>query len=182
MPTVLFRGAKLKHFHGVIHEGVRLCRAKFEADYTDKLREDVGLDWKALPDTSDKMNLRGSLLGCENFIMTAGGGLSHEINVAAVSAQKFEAVRVKQKDKEATVDVIRFEILCNDSTCVQLIDAYAMEAGEVAGTLKLKYSESKGKGKKGNTDQMSLVPPAEEGVTDEDVKEPKKRRTKASVQ
>lgn len=141
MPTATFRGASVKHYHGVPKEGIRLCRMKVQVDYSDAARSQIKRqDWQPLPPSSKSMKLDCQLAGGESFSMSPNGMPNNAVEHTFVSAQKFEVVRVKTPTG-GTEDVLRFEVLMNTPECVSIVDHYVSTVGEALGVLKLKYSE-----------------------------------------
>lgn len=182
MPTATFRGAYLKGFKVLPNEGGRICRANFEADYTEKLIVDMdAFDWRALPEGSTFMKLKGQLIGGETMTLTPNGSLKNqEITIACCSAQKFQVVQVTVPKREATNDVVRFEVLFNSKDCVAVLDAFMATCGTASGIMKIKYTAQEvidndiEDGDEDEVNQRSLV----------DIEEPKangKSRARAEI-
>lgn len=170
MAKVLFRGASVTAAHAIPKEGARVLRVKVQADYTDALREELSeLEWAELPETSPSMALLGGLLGMDTVTLAPPSkGPAFTIN--AISAQKFEAVRIREEGKDSTTVVIRFEILCTCPQAGAIIDSWLCTYGDAKSALTALYNSVKKPDGEETTDDRQQPLIAEEP--------PKGRRTK----
>ncbi len=137
------RGAAVGHCVIQSDESGVFLRMNMRADYSDTLRESMG--WDPLGAHSRSMDLEGQIGGGRLRLSSQqqqidGSFPEMQISIDEVSA--FRAVRVKDKDQEATRVELRFQIRSRAEEAAALAYAYKSSAKKSLGELRISQSDA----------------------------------------
>ncbi len=141
MPSILFRGAFLRH--AVLQddeEAGAFRRIHFTADFSDPVRQHMG--WDDLPDGLTSGKLSGELNGTHLVLTPNGKDLKrHELQISCSQVNDFQVFRVKNDDGETTRTELRFIVRSNQPGAMALIEAYKEAIGRGVGVLKIAHEK-----------------------------------------
>ncbi|HOK47391.1 MAG TPA: hypothetical protein PLK67_15725 [Bryobacteraceae bacterium] len=116
MPSVLFRGAFIRH--AVLQdddEAGPFRRIHFTADFSEPVRQHMG--WEELPEGLTSGKLAGELSGTHLILTPNGRELKqHELQISCSQVNDFQVFRVKNDDGKTTHTELRFIVRSNQDT------------------------------------------------------------------
>ncbi len=144
MPSVLFRGAFVRHFDvRQDPEAGKFIRLHLTADWTDVVRNHMG--WSDVPKTVSRATLSGTLTALHLVLTPNGKELAkHELQIDITEASDFTLVRQKDEEGEPKGCELRFQVLTTQAGAGALLENYVERIGRGDGVLKITHEKQEG--------------------------------------